>query len=68
MNAIESSSSSGTYSIDGDRIVMAFDEGDSLGETFSGRWSLFRDTLVFERVPGEVLPTPFLVRAWTRVQ
>jgi TRAP-type C4-dicarboxylate transport system substrate-binding protein len=67
MNPVESSSTSGSYSIEGDQVVMAFDEGDNRGETFSGRWSLFRDTLVFERIPDEVLPTPFLVRAWTRV-
>jgi TRAP-type C4-dicarboxylate transport system substrate-binding protein len=67
-NAIESSSAGGSYSVEGDHVVMAFDEGDSLGETFSGRWSLFRGTLVFERVPGEVLPTWYLVKAWTRVK
>jgi TRAP-type C4-dicarboxylate transport system substrate-binding protein len=67
-NAIESSSASGRYSVEGDHIVMAFDAGDSRGDTFSGRWSLFRDTLVFKRVPGELLPTWFLLRAWTRVQ
>ena len=67
VNAIESSSTSGMYSVSDDHIVMTFDEGDNLGETFSGRWSLFRDTLTFERVEMEVLPTPFIVRAWTRV-
>lgn len=66
-NAIASSATSGTYSLDGDHILMAFDEGDSFGETFGGRWSLFRDTLTFERAGAVVLPTGFLVKAWTRV-
>ncbi len=66
-NASASSSTSGTYSVTDDHIVMAYDEGANFGETFSGRWSLFRDTLTFERAGGEELPTPYLVKAWTRV-
>jgi hypothetical protein len=66
-NAIASSATSGTYSLDGDHILMAFDEGDSFGDTFGGRWSLFRDTLTFERSGPVVLPTWFLVKAWIRV-
>lgn len=65
-DGITSSSTSGTYSVTDDHIVLAYDEGANLGETFSGRWSLFRDTLTFERAGEEVLPTPYVVKAWTR--
>lgn len=47
--------------------MLAYDKGINLGETFSARWTLFRDTLTFERVPGDELPTPYLVKAWTKV-
>jgi TRAP-type C4-dicarboxylate transport system substrate-binding protein len=65
-NAAAWGSTSGTYSIDGDRVVLMFDEGGNRGEAFAGRWSVFRDTLTFERVPPDILPTGYLVRAWTR--
>jgi TRAP-type C4-dicarboxylate transport system substrate-binding protein len=64
--AIVSESTSGRYSLDGDHLVMVFDAGENRGETFGGRWSVFRDTLTFERTPPDVLPTTYLVRAWTR--
>ena len=49
-----------------DHVVLAFYEGPNKGETFGARWSLFRDTLTFERTDEE-LPTPYVVKAWTRV-
>jgi TRAP-type C4-dicarboxylate transport system substrate-binding protein len=67
-NAVASSSTSGTYAIDADRVVLMLDEGANRGETFAGRWSVFRDTLTFERIPPDILPTTYLVRAWTRVR
>ena len=66
-NAISSSSTTGTYSATEDHFVLAFAEGVNKRETFSGRWSLYRDTLTFERLGVEILPTPYLVKAWTRV-
>ena len=65
-NTITSSSTSGTYSATQDHVVLAYDEGANIGETFGARWSLFRDTLTFERTDEE-LPTPYVVKAWTRV-
>ena len=66
-NVAESSSTSGTYTLHGDHIDMNFNTGSNVGANFSGRWSLFRDTLTFERVGDEELPTPYLVKSWTRV-
>jgi TRAP-type C4-dicarboxylate transport system substrate-binding protein len=66
-NASASYSTSGTYTVSGDHVELTFSQGGNAGETFGARWSLFRDTLTFERVEGEDLPTPYLVRSWTRV-
>ena len=60
------SSTSGTYALDGDHVTLVYSEGANRGETFGGRWSVFRDTLTFERIDLEILPTTYLVRAWTR--
>jgi TRAP-type C4-dicarboxylate transport system substrate-binding protein len=65
-NPSASESTSGTYAIDGDHVVMEYTQGYNRGERFGGRWSIFRDTLTFERVPPQVLPTTYLVKAWTR--
>jgi len=68
VNPVVSSSTSGTYAIDGDKVVLAFHEGANHGETFGGRWSVFRDTLTVERTTSAILPTPYLVGTWTRVR
>jgi TRAP-type transport system periplasmic protein len=65
-NTISSGSASGTYSATQDHVVLSYDEGFNKGETFGARWSLFRDTLTFERTEEE-LPTPYIVKSWTRV-
>ena len=65
-NAIITSSTTGSYSATDDHVVLTFNEGANKGETFGARWSLFRDTLTFERT-DEVLPTPYVVESWTRV-
>ena len=65
-NAITSWSTSGTYSATQDHVVLAFNEGGNKGETFGARWSLYRDTLTFERTDEE-LPTPYVLKSWTRV-
>jgi TRAP-type transport system periplasmic protein len=63
-NPIESSTGSGTFTVDGDVIHLA----DPSGETFVYRWSIYKNTLTFMRDntlgPG---PTPMLVKPWTRV-
>jgi TRAP-type C4-dicarboxylate transport system substrate-binding protein len=67
-NQLEDSSSSGTFTIAGDTMTMAFDKGANAGETFGYRWSVYRNTLTFKRDDTLRLaaPTPFLVKAWTR--
>jgi TRAP-type C4-dicarboxylate transport system substrate-binding protein len=59
-------SASGDYVIEGDHLVMRFDEGLLRGATFGGGWSIFRDTLTIERLAGEELPTWYVIKAWTR--
>jgi TRAP-type C4-dicarboxylate transport system substrate-binding protein len=61
---VASSSSSGTYTIDGTAITFRFTEGENAGETFVARWNLYRGVLTFDRL-GE-LPTWYLVRPWHR--
>jgi TRAP-type C4-dicarboxylate transport system substrate-binding protein len=63
-NPIVSGTQTGTYSVKGDRVVISM---DGLGRSFGGRWSLFRDTLSFARVASEELPTPYVIRSWTRL-
>jgi hypothetical protein len=65
-NPSTSGSTSGRYTLNGDRVTMAMDTGENIGETFIGKWSLFHDTLTFERVDNLELPTPYIVKAWTR--
>ncbi len=63
-NPIESSSGSGTFTVSGDVITFAADNG----ETFIYRWSIFKNTLAFKRdLSLQDAPTPILVRPWTRV-
>ena len=65
-NPIESSSGSGTFTVDGDSVTMAQDNG----ETFEYRWSIYRETLTFKRDPTlpYAAPTPMLVKPWTLVR
>jgi TRAP-type C4-dicarboxylate transport system substrate-binding protein len=62
-NDVENSSTSGTYTLDGKAITFKFTEGVNAEETFSGRWSLYRDVLTFER---GWLPTPYVLKPWRR--
>ena len=67
-NNLESYSTSGTYTVNGTAITLSFTEGGNAGETFAGRWSLYRGVLTFERDQAlGVLPTPYLVKPWRRV-
>jgi len=61
-------STSGTYTLDGKAITLRFTEGVNAGETFAGRWSLYRDVLTFKRDESlGGIPTPYLVKPWHRV-
>ena len=67
-NDAESSSTAGTYTVDGDVVVLDFTEGVNAGERFSFRWSLYRDTLTFERDQAlGIVPTPYVMEPWERV-
>jgi len=60
---------SGTYTVNGDAIVLSFTSGENAGETFAFRWSLYRDVLTFKRDASlGVAPTPWLVKPWRRVR
>jgi hypothetical protein len=62
-----SGSTSGTYTLNGKAITLSFTEGMNAGETFAGRWSLYRDVLTFERDESlGGMPTPYLVKPWRR--
>ena len=68
-NNVTNSSASGTYTIDGDTIVLEFNEGVNAGETFAFRWSLYEDTLTFTRDEElGAVPTPYLIEPWRRVE
>jgi TRAP-type transport system periplasmic protein len=68
-NDVTSSSTSGTYDIDGDTVVLEFTEGVNAGETFVVRWSLFRDKLTFTRDEAlGIIPTPYLIEPWNSVE
>jgi TRAP-type C4-dicarboxylate transport system substrate-binding protein len=63
---VASYSTSGTYTLTGKAITLRFTAGANAGDTFTARWSLYRDVLTFERL-GE-LPTGYLVKPWRRVR
>ncbi len=66
-NDVDSYSTSGTYTLAGKAITLKFTEGVNAGETFAGRWSLYRDVLTFERDPSlGGLPTPYILKPWRR--
>jgi TRAP-type C4-dicarboxylate transport system substrate-binding protein len=68
-NDVTSTSTSGTYELDGDTVVLEFTEGVNAGERFAVRWSLFRDELTFTRDEElGIIPTPYLIEPWNRVE
>ena len=68
-NDVMSTSTSGTYKVDDDTVVLDFTEGVNAGETFAVRWSLFRDKLTFTRDEAlGIIPTPYLIEPWDRVE
>jgi TRAP-type C4-dicarboxylate transport system substrate-binding protein len=62
-NAFSSSRRQGTYTIDGDRIRVTFDD---LGESSSLRWTLYRDKLRFEMGAKTGGPLALLVKPFAR--
>jgi len=63
-NSVGSFSLDGTFTVAGDVVVLDLTNG----EQFTMRWSLYRDTLTFERDESlGIAPTPFLVKPWQRV-
>jgi len=67
-NDLHNSFTSGTYTLDGKAITLTFTEGVNAGETFAGRWSLYRDVLTFERDASlGGFPTPYVLKPWRRV-
>ena len=66
-NSLADSGASGSFTVKGDTVTMAFDQGSNVGETFGMRWSIFKNTLTFRRDDSVGIgPTPFLVKAWTK--
>lgn len=67
-NDVKRTSGCGTYSIQGDAVVLNFNDGVNEGETFGFRWTLKGGTLTFRRDASlGVGPTPFLVKPWTKL-
>jgi hypothetical protein len=56
--------------VDGQVVKFDMDQGANAGESFGFRWSLFKNTLTFTRADdlGLIGPTPFVIKAWTRVK
>ena len=68
-NDVTSTSTSGTYELDDGTVVLDFTEGANAGETFTVRWSLFRDKLTFTRDEElGTIPTPYVIEPWDRVE
>lgn len=68
-NDVTSTSTSGTYELEDDAVVLDFTEGVNAGERFAVRWSLFRDKLTFERDEAlGIIPTPYVMEPWNRVE
>jgi hypothetical protein len=67
-NNVTNSSSTGSFTVDGDALTLAFDQGANAGETFAYRWQRTATQLLFTRDESLGLgPTPFLVKPWLRL-
>ena len=51
-----------TYTVQGDRLTIHQENG----EDFVFGWRIFEDKLVLSQVPGEISPTPMVVKPWDR--
>ena len=62
--------STGVYRLDGNRISLTFDDpappGTVAGRAYELRWSRYRDTLAFERVPGREPLQALLIEPFQR--
>ena len=68
-NDVDAYATSGTYTVEDDSIVLEFTDGGNAGEIFTGRWSLYQDTLTFTRDEAlGILPTPYLIEPWQRAE
>lgn len=61
-NERETSGLSGTSTLEGDILTMRLFNG----ELFTVRWSLYKDTLTFKRVPDGIGPTWLVMKPWRR--
>ena len=63
--------STGSYRIDGDLISLTFDDpappGTIAAKAYELRWSRYRDTLAFERIPGREPLLAMLIEPFERV-
>jgi TRAP-type C4-dicarboxylate transport system substrate-binding protein len=67
-NDLERTATSGTFTVEDDKIVLEFREGVNAGEVFAARWSLYQDRLTLTRDEAlGILPTPYIVEPWQRV-
>ena len=67
LNDLDHYSTSGTFTVDGNDVTLRMTEGGNAGEVFTFRWSLFQDTLTFQRHPSmPISPTPIILKPWTR--
>jgi TRAP-type C4-dicarboxylate transport system substrate-binding protein len=71
-NAASGRRSTGTYRVDGNLITLTFDDpappGTVAGKAYELRWSRYRDTLAFERVPGREPLLAMLIEPFERVR
>jgi TRAP-type C4-dicarboxylate transport system substrate-binding protein len=63
----ENVSASGVYTLHGGRIEITLTKGNSAGETWVYRWSLYRDRLTLRGFPGVVSPPNPAFAPWRRV-
>jgi TRAP-type C4-dicarboxylate transport system substrate-binding protein len=58
---------SGVFTVSGRDVTFRFLSGGMVGETFKFTFSLYQDTLTFERHPTvPVSPTPIVLKPWTK--
>ena len=61
----------GTYSVEGDVLDLVYPPGTvgyAAGQVYRQRWSVYRGTLTFRRVPGTDADLLLLVKPFTRVR
>jgi TRAP-type C4-dicarboxylate transport system substrate-binding protein len=66
-SSAEDVSATGDYTLHGGRIEITLSKGNSAGETWVYRWSLYRDRLTMRGVPGVFSPPNPAFIPWRRV-